>query len=262
MEDYPLVSVITPLYNQERYLAETVASVYASDYTHLEMVIVDDGSTDGSQELARELAGKYPNLVLLTQKNAGPAAARNTAIRHASGKYILPLDADDLIGTGYISAAVAVVESQSEVKVVYCEAEKFGAKSGAWKLKPFSRPQLAQGNMIFVSALYRKSDWQAIGGYAEEMTWGFEDWEFWISMLKDSGEVVKLPMVGFFYRIRTGSRRKSVDQDGRQLTYQFINRKHRDFIYSHLGGPIRRSKTWSKLINTMGNWLGMGEPKG
>lgn len=89
------------------------------------------------------------------------------------------------------------------------------------------------------------------------MIWGFEDWEFWISMLKDSGEVVKLPLTGFYYRIRGGSRRKSVDQRARQLTYQFINEKHKEFIFRHLKGPIRRSKTWSKPFNMLVNWLGI-----
>jgi len=257
METSPLVSVVTPLYNQEAFLEETANSLLGSDYAHMEWIIVDDGSTDSSPEIAKRLADSYPWIFFFSQTNAGPSAARNTAIGFAKGTYILPLDADDLISSHYIREAVDVFQRRPEVKVVYCEAEKFGAKTGPWKLKPFSRAQLAQGNMIFVTAMYRKCDWEAVGGYAEEMTWGFEDWEFWIAMLKESGEVVKLPFTGFYYRIRGGSRRKSVDQRARQLTYQFINEKHRDFIYLHLKGPIRSSKTWSKPVNTILHWLGI-----
>ncbi|EON77050.1 glycosyltransferase [Lunatimonas lonarensis] len=257
MENQPLVSIITPVYNQELFLPETVQSVLAVRYPNLEWIMVDDGSVDQSPQIAQQLAESYPWVRFFRQPNAGPAAARNMAIRQASGTYILPLDADDLISPDYISKAVGILEQRSDVKVVYCEAEKFGAKSGLWKLKPFSRKELAKGNMIFVSAMYRRKDWELTGGYAEEMTWGFEDWEFWISMLKNEGEVVKLPIKGFFYRIRPGSRRKSVDQGGRQLTYQFINRKHADFIYKYLNGPIRKSKTWSKLINTFYKWMGI-----
>ncbi|WP_209331427.1 glycosyltransferase family A protein [Lunatimonas salinarum] len=255
MEESPLVSVITPLYNQEAFLEETAQSLVSSDYAPMEWVIVDDGSTDQSPKIAKELAATHAWIHFFSQPNAGPSAARNAAIRYARGVYILPLDADDLIASHYIREAVEVLQHRPEVKVVYCEADKFGAKTGPWKLKPFSRAQLAQGNMIFVSAMYRKRDWEAIGGYAEEMTWGFEDWEFWIAMLKDTGEVIKLPFTGFYYRIRGGSRRKSVDRQARQRTYRFINDKHRDFIYQHLNGPIRKSKTWSKLINTLENWL-------
>lgn len=257
MQNPSLVSVVIPLYNQESFLEETINSILNSKYHYLEIIIVDDESTDKSAEIATRLADSYSQIHFIQQKNAGPAAARNTAIRAAKGPYILPVDADDLISNDYITKAVEVMERRPEVKVVYCESEKFGAKQGPWKLKPFSRQALAQGNMIFVSAMYRKADWEACGGYAEEMTWGFEDWEFWISMLKDSGEVVKLPIIGFYYRIRKRSRRKSVDQKGRQLTYSFINKKHKEFIYKHLNGPIRKSKTWSKPINTLYQLLGI-----
>lgn len=111
--------------------------------------------------------------------------------------------------------------------------------------------------MIFVSAMFRKEDEESVGGVAEQLTWGFEDWEFWVSMLKEKGEVVQLPFVGFFYRIQKKSRRKSVNQKGRQLTYSLINQKHKDFIYQYLNGPIRKSKTWSKPINTVYRFLGI-----
>ncbi|WP_114747684.1 glycosyltransferase family 2 protein [Pleomorphovibrio marinus] len=253
----PIVSVVIPSYNQSRYLRETVESALGSTYPHLEIVIVDDGSTDDSKELAMDLSARHVKVSYYSQQNAGPSAARNHGIRKAKGKYILPLDGDDLISEEYIKQAVDVVEKDQNVKVVYCKARKFGAVEGEWKLKPFSRAALAEGNMIFVSALFRKKDWEKVGGFSEEMTWGFEDWEFWISMLKEEGEVVQLPITGFYYRIRKGSRRKGVSARDRQLTYSFINTKHKDFIYAQLGGPIRKSKTWSKQINRLLKRIGL-----
>src|SRR5690606_28203564 len=119
------------------------------------------------------------------QANQGPSIARNHGIRKAKGVFILPLDSDDIISSDYISEAIKAFKSDPEVKVVYCEAEKFGEKEGKWKLKPFSLKRLALDNMIFVSALYKKKDWEACGGYSEDMVWGREDWEFWITMLKN-----------------------------------------------------------------------------
>lgn len=257
MTEAPLVSIIIPCYNQEALIGETITSILASEFTNVEVIVVDDGSTDSSLKVLEEWKGRDGRIHFYSQPNGGPSVARNHAIRKSSGKYILPVDGDDLISKEYISRAVAVLEEKPEVKVVYCQAEKFGAENKPWKLKPFSRPTLAQGNMIFVSAMFRKEDWESVGGFAEEMTWGFEDWEFWISMLKEKGEVVQLPFVGFFYRIQKKSRRKSVNQKGRQLTYSFINQKHKDFIYQHLNGPIRKSKTWSKPINTVYRFLGI-----
>jgi glycosyltransferase involved in cell wall biosynthesis len=249
MPDNIIVSVIIPCYNQSIYLSETVNSVLSSDYSPLEIIIVNDGSSDDTHKIGQYLADLHPQITYLSQPNGGPSVARNNGIRRAKGKYILPLDGDDLISTNYIASAVEVLKSRPEVKVVYCQAEKFGAKSGPWKLKPFSLKNLALDNMIFVSGLYRKSDWESIGGYAEEMTWGYEDWEFWISMLKDGGDVVQLPLVGFFYRTSLTSRRKSVKREGKRKTIAFLNTKHREFIYKYLKGPLRQSRTHSKKIN-------------
>jgi len=249
MSDNIKVSVVIPCYNQSAYLTDTVKSVLASDYPNTEIIIINDGSTDGSDTIAQHLAHLHPQVTYISQQNSGPSVARNHGISMAKGKYILPLDGDDLISPDYISSAVNILESSPEVKVVYCQAEKFGAKNGPWKLKPFSLQNLALDNMIFVSAMYRKTDWKNIGGYAEEMTWGYEDWEFWISMLKEGGEVVQLPMVGFYYRTSPTSRRKSVKREGKRKTIAFLNAKHKDFLYQYLDGPLRSSRTHSKKIN-------------
>lgn len=250
-----LVSVIIPCYNQGGFLTETIASVLGSDYPSLEIIIINDGSSDNTDQIGKYLAAQHPNITYISQSNAGPSIARNKAIDIASGKYILPLDADDLISSNYISEAVNILESRPEVKVVYCQAEKFGFKNGPWKLKPFSRPKLALDNMIFVSGIYRKNDWKAIGGYAPEMTWGYEDWEFWISMLKDDGEVVQLPFVGFYYRTSPTSRRKSVKKEGKRKTIAFLNSKHSEFLHKQLEGPLRNSRTHSKKINRLYKFL-------
>lgn len=253
----PLVSIITPCFNQGHFLEETILSVLESTYPAIEMIIVDDGSTDQSVEVALAFSKSHPHIKLHQQANSGPSVARNQGIRLAKGKYILPLDADDLLSKDYIARAVVVMENDPEVKVVYCRARKFGDKEEKWILPDYSPHLLARKNMIFVSAMYRKTDWERCGGYAEEMTWGFEDWEFWISLLKSGGKVVRLPITGFFYRIREKSRRKSVTKKGRDLTVAFINKKHPDFIYQHLHGPLRRNKTWSKPINLFLKMVGL-----
>ncbi|MCS6813258.1 MAG: glycosyltransferase [Cyanobacteria bacterium] len=92
----PLVSVVIPAYNAEKCLAETLTSVLAQTYEHLEVLVVNDGSTDGTADLASQIMLRDRRLKVITQSNAGAAAARNTGIRHAQGEYIAPIDADDL----------------------------------------------------------------------------------------------------------------------------------------------------------------------
>jgi glycosyltransferase involved in cell wall biosynthesis len=246
----PIVSIVIPIYNQAQYLGETFDAVIKSTFKQVEIIIVDDGSTDGSAEVALKLKDASPQIVsVIIQENSGPAKARNEGIKIARSKYILPLDGDDLIAPTYIENAVKALEENPEVKVVYSEAEKFGDKIGKWKLKPFSLKSLSLDNMIFVSAFYRKKDWENVGGYDERITWGWEDWEFWINMLKSGGEVIKLPETGFFYRIRKNSRRKSTNKESKQKTIDLINSKHLDFMVSQINGPLHYQRSLSPQIN-------------
>lgn len=254
-----LVTVVIPCFNQVQYLDQTVQSVLASNYTQIEIIIVNDGSTDGSLELAKNLRKTHPGIQVLDQKNSGVATARNHGIALAKGEFILPLDGDDLISENYISEAVQVLNSNPEVKVVYCKAVKFNTEGRKpWNLKPFSRSQLAKDNIIFVAALFRKKDWEAVGGFSEDMKMGREDWEFWIKMLKNGGEVVQLPFVGFQYRLTPSSKRKKTGTNQKKRErIVYLNAKHSDFFERELNGPLRFQRTWSKPYNTLLKWLGM-----
>lgn len=244
-----LVSVIIPCFNQGCYLEECVSSVTQSTYKNIEIIIVNDGSTDSTEEIALNLQRKFSFIRYFAQENSGPSAARNMAIRNSKGTIILPLDSDDVIAPDYIEKAVLILTKNPEVKVVYCEAEKFGDQSGKWCLPEFTLDRLVRRNLIFTTALFRKTEWERIGGYDEKMIWALEDWDFWISMLKDGGCVYRLPFVGFYYRIRKNTRTENARNGGLELTIAYFNEKHKEFIYKKLGGPLRRHKKLSRLIN-------------
>ena len=95
MNPRPLVSVIVPAFNAETVLAEALLSVQNQTYPHYEIIVVDDGSTDRTRQIAARFAGSDPRIRFFEQANAGSAAARNTALRHARGEWIAFLDADD-----------------------------------------------------------------------------------------------------------------------------------------------------------------------
>jgi glycosyltransferase involved in cell wall biosynthesis len=248
-----LISILVPCYNQGIYLKETIQSALASSYRPLEILIINDGSTDNSLQLAQELEAQHPEVRVLDQANAGVTKARNAGIAATQGEYLLPLDGDDLISPDYILQGLAILATRPEVKVVYCQAEKF-SNSGRkpWKLKPFSLQQLAKDNMIFVSALFRKVDAEAVGGFSEDMQLGREDWEFWIKLLKNGGEVVQLPLVGFYYRLTPTSKRKKTGGTAfKKARIAYLNAKHADFFERELNGPLRIQRTWSKPYNTL-----------
>ena len=119
----PLVSVIVPLYNASAFIVEALESIVASTYRPIEVIVMNDGSTDDSLSMAQTFAKEHPEVKVLSQPNAGASAARNHAIRESKGTYILPVDADNRIHPLYIEEAVAVLEARPEVRVVGCRAE-------------------------------------------------------------------------------------------------------------------------------------------
>jgi glycosyltransferase involved in cell wall biosynthesis len=247
-----LVSVIIPCYNHGNYLTEAVNSVLDSTYSPIEIIIVDDGSTDNSDEVGLNLKKLNPNVKYYRQENKGPSAARNQGISKSGGEYILPLDADDKISELYIEKAVEVLKLNDDVKLVYCNAEFFGLKTGRWKLAEFSIRKLALRNMIFSCAMYRKSDYDKSGGYNNELIYGHEDWEFWISLLNGGGHVYKLKdLTGFYYRIHDNSRRRTTARKFKSHAIEIINRKHSLFLQKYLNGPIRTPKEFTIPVNNI-----------
>ncbi|MFR9603468.1 MAG: glycosyltransferase family A protein [Rikenellaceae bacterium] len=243
-----------PVYNMSEFLSETLDSVLATQYPQLEVVVVDDGSTDNSLDICRDYAQKDPRVQIYTQPNAGACAARNHAIRMAKGEFILPVDGDNLITPNFVSLAVEQIQRDSEVKVVCPRTFFIGDRSGEWILPKFSLNLLATKNLMDTTAMYRRADWVRIGGYCDELMTR-EDWDFWISMLKDGGKVVRLTEVTFYYRRRAGSKRIR----GRKLkghVTEILNKRHAEFYERELGGPLHNSRSWSKTINRFRKLVG------
>ncbi|MGN0236438.1 MAG: glycosyltransferase [Paludibacteraceae bacterium] len=260
-----LVSVVIPVHNAASYLRETVESVFASTYRPLEIVMVDDGSTDDSRHIAEQLVTEaaskriqdvhFPDCLLFSQPNAGVSAARNHAIKEAHGTYILPLDADDLISPTYIAQAVDAMQKNKQLRIVGCRAKMFGEVNKEWKLPDFTPSLIARKNMIPVSSLFRRIDWERVGGFCEEDIYR-EDWDFWLSLLEldmghpelHSGAYQRLPEIGLFYRVRHGSRRTKAKAQ-KEAIVDAINKRHPQYMQHYLGGPLHYHRSWSRFLN-------------
>lgn len=224
------ISIIVPCFNQAQYLDDALQSVLEQSYTHWECIIVNDGSHDNTEEVAKKWIEKDYRFKYLYQENGGLSSARNLGITHARGEYILPLDADDKITPVYVELAVESFQDDNSLKVVYCRAEKFGGESGEWILEKYSTTALARRNMIFCSAIYKKIDWINANGYDENLIYGLEDWDLWIAILKKGGNVKCIDYIGFFYRIRQGSMARAIDIKQRKFSESYIYSKHLDFL--------------------------------
>lgn len=230
-----LVSIIVPCYNQAQYLDEALQSVLDQTYTNWECIIVNDGSPDNTVQIAKQWVAKDDRFIYLYKDNGGLSSARNFGIEKAIGKFILPLDADDRIASSYIELAVNAFEKDYSLKVVYCKAEKFGEQTGIWNLPPFTLFNLSRNNLIFPSGMYRKTDWEDIGGYDPKMIYGWEDWEIWIALLKNGGKVKQLDEVGFYYRIKSVSMLKQINKEKGDYLLNYLSVKHADFFVKQYG---------------------------
>jgi len=195
-------------------LPEAVDSVLASSYQNIEIIVINDGST---QDVDFLKTFRAPKTKVIQQANQGVSQARNNGIKSSEGKYILVLDADDKIAPTYIKKAVGILESREEISIVYSEAEFFGSTSGKWTIGEYSFPEILWSNSIFCSALFKKSDWEKVGGYKKEMVFGFEDWEFWLSLIEGGAQVFRIPEVLFFYRQHPDTRSKSLKNNENEV---------------------------------------------
>ncbi|TCD17342.1 glycosyltransferase family 2 protein [Pedobacter psychrodurus] len=233
-----LVSIIVPCYNQANFLAETLDCVLAQEFKDWECIIVNDGSPDNTEGVANSYCNEDSRFKYFYKTNGGLSSARNFGIGKSAGKYILPLDSDDKIASDYIKLAVEILEKNERIKVVYGRAELFGKKSGEWIIDDYSFNKLLATNLIYCSALYRRSDYDRTTGYNENMKFGFEDWDFWLSMLESGGDVYRIDKVMFYYRIRHGSMLRSLDREKQNYLRNQLYENHRKAYSEYLLDPL------------------------
>jgi glycosyltransferase involved in cell wall biosynthesis len=221
------VSFVVPLFNQGEYVADAVGSALASDHPDVEVVVVDDGSTDPA---ARQAFDALSGVVKVRQRNRGLAAARNAGIAASSGTLILPLDADDLVHPDYAGRAARALERAPDLAYVTSYVRNFGLFDGAFApvgnvlpLMPFLH---TDGRS---ASLYRRSALEQVGGYDEDLP-GYEDWDLQIRLGKSglAGDV--LPLELFFYRRHRGSLVFRYSNANRVELLQYLMRRHADLL--------------------------------
>ncbi|WP_282134439.1 glycosyltransferase family 2 protein [Seonamhaeicola maritimus] len=230
-----MISVIVPCYNQAQYLAECLQSILSQTYSDWECVVVNDGSPDHTPEVVNGFLKLDKRFKYIEIENGGVSHARNVGIKESKGKYILPLDADDKIGPKYLELGLRAFNKDNRLKVVYCEAHFFGTNNKLWSLPSFTFEELLKNNIIFCSGLFKKEDCVKVGGYDTNLSIGLEDWEFWINLLKDGGEVFRIPEVCFFYRIKELSRNSRISEDEFEEALKYISIKHSNMYVDYFG---------------------------
>lgn len=210
----PRVSIITPCYNQSRYLLEAVESVVAQHYRDWELIIVDDGSPDDTVLVAERIIARYPEraIRLLRQSNTGLAGARNAGIVVAHGEIILPLDADDMLDPQMLARTVPIFDQYPEVGFVYTDVRLFGSETGVVRNRPFDAHRMRITCLLHAVSPFRRIAWEAAGGYRKMVVMGYEDWDFWMTLLALGWQGRHVPEALVRYRRTPGSMLTNVQQ--------------------------------------------------
>lgn len=207
--DYGKVSIITPCWNGEKYIGETIGSVLAQTYPNWEMLVVDDGSTDGSRGIVEEYAKKDARIRYFYQENAGSAAARNHGIREASGRFIALLDADDLWDPAFLEKQLAFMKEKKAVCV--CSSYRYiDEKSAASDKIAKPKAEITEKDMLVrnhVGCLTGLYDTACFGKVylKEELRSIRDDYAYWYDIVKLSGLICGNPEVLASYRVLSGS---------------------------------------------------------
>jgi glycosyltransferase involved in cell wall biosynthesis len=237
-----LVSVIIPAYNAGRYIGETIESVLSQSYPELEIIVVDDGSTDDTGKIVSSFVEKESKVKLIRQENSGVAAARNTGIRHSQGEFIAPLDADDIWYSDKISCQVRLMRKNGpDVGIVYVwnarideDSNLIGSATKAqYEGDVFAELLISHFLGSASSPLIRRECIEKIGGYDTRFyihyAQGCEDWDLHLRISEHYRFlVVKKFLVGYRQNPNAMSRDYKQMKSSRDLMFTHLRSRHQD----------------------------------
>lgn len=223
------ISIVIPVYNQAEYLEECLDSVFNQTTPPYEIIVVNDGSTDNSLEIAeRYKFSQFPGIEspvkVINQVNKGLASARNTGIMNATGEWVLFLDSDDALKENAIEIFTRSIY-QFNADVIAPSFETFGLSETKVTLGNFTMEDLKLANRLGYFSMIRKSALLEVGGYNPKMLWGYEDYDIWFDLFKRAKTVTVLPEVLVRYRIRENSMLTEANKHSDELMGQ-IKRNH------------------------------------
>ncbi len=225
----PLVSVIIPIYNYGHKFQKTLESVFNSKYDNIEIIIVNDGSTDEYVIKKLQSLEHIQNVKIFSIDNGGPSKARNFGISKSKGEYILPLDADDMISPEYIQNCVSILKNNKNISPVYCDTNHIGEILGVEKRPEWSFERLLQGPFIVNCSMFHRKAFDACGGYDEDLS-GWEDYDLWIRMAKNGfvGKRIPKPLFTYFHHEKDGTISTEANKNQQELYNKIMTKNFKN----------------------------------
>jgi GT2 family glycosyltransferase len=233
--DLPLVSICIPYFNLAKHLPETLASLAAQTWPNLEVLVIDDGSTDpASIAIFEEMQRRYPRFRFVRQTNAGIGATRNRGLREAKGEYFIPVDADNIARADMVERFVTAIHSHPDLTAVSCYFLAFRDTSDLdrgeyrYAYRPTGGPHVL-GCMRNVygdaNAIYRTKAFRAVGGWETDRDTSWEDWEAFVKLVNAGHAIDVIPDHLFYYRhLETGFSRTTAARANHQRVLRQFTR--------------------------------------
>lgn len=252
------VGVVVTAFDQGQMVVDAVRSVLAQTHRVHQIVVVDDGSTDPESLAALDeiAALDRPVVRVLHQTNRGVSAARNSGISALGTDLVAVLDGDDLWEPTFVASTVAALVGDRDVVAASSWLTMFGVADGTVEPTGGTVEAFLPRNAAPASALFRRDDWGCARGYDESMTEGFEDWDFFLRLLRrDSARVVVVPEPLLRYRTHPASANVRSMQ-ARLARYAQVVANHRDTFAAHLESAllglettsVARLAAWEQLV--------------
>lgn len=241
------ISVIIPCYNCANTIKETLYSIYNQTYRNIEIIAINDGSTDNTWEVLQELKNENNSeiqLQIYTQNNKGQSNTRNNGTQKATGDYLLFLDADDIIENTYLEKCTNAFDNNKKLKLVYSKAQFFGALNEEWKLPKFNLKNFLLDNCIYITALIRTTDFKEVGGFDESLDY-YEDWELWIKLINSNEEVYQIPE--FLFKYRKHNDKSSITDKGNSKV-ELLSKNRLTIYLKHIEKYEKQDLSFEKLF--------------
>jgi len=234
----PSTSFVVTCHNLGAYLEEALDSLFAQTAQDFEVIVVNDGSTDGAT--CRLLATlDRPRTRVVHSERLGLPGARNLGARHAAGRYLCMVDADDLLEPAYLERSVQVLESRPDIAFASHWLRAFGDQAWDWTPTDCTFPALLHANTLNGAALLRRDVFEQVGGFDETMRDGCEDWEFWIRVIEAGFAGVIIPEFLFRYRRRADSMSRAMHAvPGMPALYRQLVERHPDVFARHMASLL------------------------
>jgi len=231
----PLITIVMPCYNSERFVADAVSSVLAQTSDNWRLIVIDDGSTDSTTLIVRNIMLSSPKagkILLIGSNHLGLGAIRNKAIKEVTSEWVLPFDSDDILHPDAIAQLEKAIAANPDADLFVSWYHHFGAEDRVIERRWLGYERLLRANHIPASSCYRKSSWERAGRYRSGFI--YEDWELWIRMLGPDSKVVEIPEVLIEYRVRPDSISHAMTPEAQRAERRKIREMNRE-IYEKYG---------------------------